>query len=508
MSPRLRPAHFAIALAAVWLAVSCTGDSSGNNMETVRGRPTRIAFRDVTEQMGIPTEKTRSWGAFWGNFDARGRLPDLFVSRHARPPWVMVRKGAGFEEDSPLPYYPAYFDRHGCAWGEANGDGRPDFLCAQGADAGEGSGANQLLIRTDEGLVDRARDFRVADPTSRGRSVNWIDYDGDGDLDVFLGNKFRRGGYGNKLLENTGKGFTWRRVGLEEEGLRTVNSTWADWDSDGDPDLLVLQYPPRPAVAYENRDGEFKRLRLRHITDDTWFSAAWGDFNGDGAPDLHLVSDSRSLILQNRQGRWSVVQSSKLNYGRMSTWIDVNNDGALDLFVVQGDSKEHPESPGNNHPDFILVQHAGEFKKVEDDSFAGPAEGYGDAVAAADYDRDGRMDLYVSNGHGPRPSSGSGQLLRNISDAGNWAGLELRGDDRNPLGFGTTVFLQAGELNYRRQLTDFFNFRSQNEPGYVHLGLATETAARLRVQWTDGVTDCLEVEAGDIPVLRKGTWPC
>jgi hypothetical protein len=427
------------------------------------------------------------------------------VSRHARIPFLLANNGGSFalmNED----FYPSYFDRHGCAWGEANGDGDLDFFCTQGANEGTGEGTDQLLIATRRGWEDRAEQLNVGDPLGRGRSVNWLDFDGDGDLDLFVGNK-RRPERGNLLFSNQGDGFRKTEAGVSQK-LLTVNSTWADWDLDSDPDLLVMQYPPAHAKAYENRSGRFESVRLPGITDSSWHSAAWGDYNGDGWPDLHLVGEKTARLLENKGGHFRTKQEDALAHGRMSAWFDVENDGRLDLFVVQGAPKHSPQSADRNEPDLLFVQRNGSFTRITNESFAGPRIGFGDAVSVADYNRDGKQDLFVTNGFGPRPASGPSLLLENETRGGNWAGLLIKGPDANPLGFGARLTVRAGGHTYRRQITDGFNFRSQSEVGYVHLGLGNQSLAHVRIRWPTGHVGCHVVRGGDIATLVEGSHPC
>ncbi len=407
------------------------------------------------------------------------------------------------EED----FYPEFVDRHGCAWGEANGDGLIDFLCTQGADEGQGTGPKQLQIQTAEGFIDRAQQLGVANPFGRGRSTNWLDFDLDGDLDIFLGNKFRPPGQSNILYENLGGRFRQTVVGLEA-GLKTVNSTWADWDTDGDPDLLIMQYPPSRAVAYENLRGVFSETELGPLTGRAWLSAAWGDYNQDGLPDVHLVNQEEAVLAVNTGDRFRMQHEMALDYGRMSAWIDVDNDGISELFVVQGASKEEGMGSETNYPDFLLEKQSNGLVRLEESSIAGPRNGFGDAVSVADYNRDGKLDLFVTNGYGPAPSKGPSILFENESSAGNWIGLRLRGDSFNPLGFGSVISVRAGEVAYERMLTDEFNFRSQSEVGYVHLGIGEATTADIEIEWPDGSTNCYSSPANQVVDAIKGSSDC
>lgn len=467
------------------------------------GSGPRYSFANVTREAGM-TDSSRSWGSSWADYDSDGR-PDLWIGRHWKPPWLMRGLGGtsfGRVMDDDLRMDGV--DRHACAWGEANRDGRPDLYCVRGADMGTGAGANQLFIQTDSGLRNRGRLFGVRNSRGRGRTANWLDYDSDGDLDLFVGN-LTRTRYPNVLFRNDGDSFTKVRAGLGEE-LVTVSSSWADWDRDGDPDLLVLQHGKNPAIAYENVNGRFRKTRLPNVTGRSWLSGTWGDFNGDGRPDLHLVSYRTSRVLRNTPSGFKVVNRTRLRAGRTSVWFDADNDSDLDLYVVQGARGRHESAEEINKPNFLLLNKGGRFEKLRRRSFRGPRRGNADGVSAADFDRDGRVDFFITNGlyywRGPNA------LLRNTSTKRNWVGVDLRGSKRNPFGYGAIVRARVGDRVVRRQVTDEVNFRTQNEAGYVHLGIRRENAVRVRVQWPDGTRDCRRAVNGSVVEVRRGRSPC
>ena len=475
-----------------------------------------VGADDVTRGRGISNEATMTFGSAWVDHDLDGDV-DLFLNRHWMRPWLYVARGDRYdvaEEDFvSVPGYesptPDQVDRHHCMWGEADGDGSPDLYCAVGAQSGRGRGPNQLVMRTESGWVERARQFGIANTLGRGRAVNWVDFDGDRDLDLFVGNGKRKG-YPNKLFRNDRGSFRSVDAGLAQE-LRTLTSSWADWDADGDLDLLVTRgnltgFRGARPVAYENRNGRFVRHGLRGVTQQRWTSVAWADVDDDGLIDLALVRSKRVRVLRNLGGRFTTLYSRRLARGRSVVWMDWDNDTDLDLFVVQG-ATGGPDTE-SNAADLLLVNIGDHFKAVRKAPLRGPRKGNGEAAVVSDFDRDGRVDLFVTNGNNPTTWRGRSTLLRNRSTVRNWAGLDLNGGRWNPLAIGAIVEVTPEGRPYRRFVTDGAGYKSQSEVGYVHLGLGPSEQAMVTVLWHGGGRDCALVRAGRIRELTRGSSPC
>jgi hypothetical protein len=476
---------------------------------------TRYGFADVTESTGLGQELTPNltWGSLVVDYDLDGDV-DLFVNHHWHLSRLYINGGATFQKHSSdfahvegyeAPDGEEYPDRHACAWGEANGDGAPDLYCTQGADKGIGSGPNQLLLQVGDTFVDAAGLYGVSDLYGRGRTVNWIDFDGDNDLDLFVGNK-KRAGHPNVMFRNDSGVFERARVGLSDEVVTTA-STWSDWDSDGDPDLLLLRKAARP-LAYKNNDGQFRRRNLEGLPGGAWNSGTWGDYDGDGRADLFLARLDRAAVLRNLGNRFRIVYGTGLRSGRTGEWLDADNDGDLDLFVVQGASGDPQDEETTNRADFLVLRRRNGFERVRVEGARGATTGNGEAAAVADFDRDGLLDVFVTNGHDPKVWRGPSVLLRNHSTAGSWAALELYGGPWNPLAFGARLRVKTAFATYRRELTDGVGYRSQSEVGHVHLGLGDALGARVRVTWPGGRNDCVTLRAGTINELARGSSPC
>jgi hypothetical protein len=337
---------------------------------------------------------------------------------------------------------------------------------------------------------------------ARGRSVNWLDYDLDGDLDLFTG-AVQRDTFGDQLYRNDRGHFT--PVGAGVSGLRwTQQSTTADWNHDGWPDLLLLQGVDSNTVrAFVNNHGVFVHARLAH-TRGPWKAAAWGDYDGDGWPDLNLISLGRSLILHNDHGSFHVVHDSLLVRGRASVWLDANNDRLPDLYVVQCAPGIDPGSTGDASDRLILQYRPGHFKKVVLPETSGWT-GAGQSVAAGDVNGDHRVDVLVSNGR--ERWLGRQHLLTNRMHAGGGASVVLHGTRWNPLGFGARVRVTVGTRSRWIELNDMVAGLSQSS-AVVNVGLGSASYAWVRIVWANGLCDQVKVRRGGTRQVTIGSARC
>jgi hypothetical protein len=506
MHAHSRPAsarHLVLLFAVILLATSCdpTLEATAPHGQAARRSWGPPRFGDITHMVGVSPQRMRTWGSVVFDYDLDGDA-DILINRHLQRAEFYENQGSDFTNrrfpalEGP-PRLGRYYDRHSCGWGEANHDGRPDLYCVSGAQKGVGIGPNQLLINKGNVLVDRSVRFGVTNKKGRGRSLNWLYAKRDRALDLFVGNKVRSG-FPNLLLRRARSRFKRAGAGVALPMLVTA-SIWADWDRDRDPDLLVIGPGARGTVAYRNLGSRFRRASLNGITGRSWRSGSWGDFNGDGWIDLVMVSQDRLRIFANKRGVFRGVYGLRLDAGRAAAWLDVENDGDLDLFVVRG------RNAGRNERDFFLIRRRGTFRFRSGGSFAGPAGGDGDSVSTADLDRDGRVDLVVTNGY--QRSHGRTALLRNRTRAGNWLEIHLRGGDQNPAGFGALVRAKAGSHVQRRFVTDGVGFHGQSE-ATVHFGLGSRRKARVRVLWPNGRKDCFSTRANKQVILDRGSHPC
>lgn len=243
------------------------------------------------------------------------------------------------------------------------------------------------------------------------RSVNWIDFDGDDDLDLFITNG-PRAGQNNFLYEN--ENGTFKKItnnSITQDSKASDGSSWGDYDNDGDPDLFVGNWWGQNNLLYNNNgDKSFiltnEKPSLEPSHSET---GSWGDFNKDGFLDLYVANSDGTrknfLYLNNGDGRFTKILNGEFVNdaftSRSVDWIDYNNDGSLDLFIAN-------EGPAKNN----LYKNNGDttFTKITDLAIVtGTSNSF--SSSWADYDNDGDFDVFISNN-----SNQNNELFRNNSE--------------------------------------------------------------------------------------------
>jgi hypothetical protein len=134
---------------------------------------------------------------------------------------------------------------------------------------------------------------------------------------------------------------------------------------------------------------------------------------------------------------------------------------------------------------FAVVQNSG--------GAAGSTEGVGDSVTTVDFDNDGFLDIFLTNGQGPTffADDGPYQLFRNQGNGNNWILLNLEGTISNRDGIGAVVTLTAGGVTQVREQNGGMHNFSQNDKR-LHFGLADNTLIdSIEIKWPSGQTQVL-----------------
>ncbi len=467
------------------------------------GAPEPTAYVHVTEAAGIDAKHTQGYqvtGQAWADYDGDGWL-DLYVTDSVGPNTLYRNNGDGTFSVSPLNDQVALPEHYsgGASWADYDNDGWPDLLVL-------GREADVLFHNDgSQGFSDVTAATGVGD-TYASKTASWADYDNNGWLDLYVANwgcvpRCARTpgstGEPDQLYRNNGDGTfsnVTRLLGSKNAGGGFV-ARWLDYDNDGDLDIYLVndEFILPPGNKLFRNDGPgcdgwcFTEVseQAGAATKVMGMGVASDDWDQDGDLDIYFTNAGKMVLLQN-QGDGTFVNTaaeagvelnpSSVGWGAVS--LDYDNDGARDLYVAL----MRRDRPGAFNPLF-RNDGTGVFTDIGHASGAddpGPSVG----VASADYDNDGWVDLVVGNyDRGYR-------LYRNTALAGDtnrWLALNLVGNglvNRDAVGARAVVTTSDGRV----QMQDVHNGSSVGGGSALtlHFGLGEAEIEAVEIQWPDG----------------------
>jgi len=267
--------------------------------------PAGAVFEDRTAASGLAFYQS-TWGACLTDLDNDGFL-DVYAGHHFFDPVIWWNDGTGLFDSSIYEEpWSGMIDRHGALPVPLGFDELPDLVIAHGGEGGAGEEPNELYRNDGDGFLRSiSGSGGLADPTGRGRCASAADYDGDRKIDVWIG-KAPSASSHNSLFRSIGL-YTFVDVapalGLDEPD-GTVGGIWGDFDGDGDPDLLVGgEEFPRPTRLWRNDPGAFTDVSSLFSPPLPVVSGAdWGDYDVDGDLDLAVCDGQIGIFDTKSEG--------------------------------------------------------------------------------------------------------------------------------------------------------------------------------------------------------------
>jgi len=420
----------------------------------------------------------------WADFDRDGDL-DLAVSIKTGEIRLYRNDRGTFTNIGPAMGLPVSgAEMRGLAWGDFDGDGWPD-LYAGATKTGEAN----LLFRNEKGR--RLAPVAEAGPLAAGRSArqsSWVDFDNDGDLDLFTAN---RSGPNALFRQDAGRFVRLDAASAGDDPRPTVGACWFDYDHDGDLDLFLANQAGATDALWRNDGGRFTDVAPRlgmdrpgRPAEEGSVGCAVGDYDNDGELDLFVASYGVNILYRNKgDGSFENVAAqlglAENNHAVGAAWGDFDNDGWLDLYITAYTGKSGAQQPANR-----LYRNRGG-KGFENILPPGSPLDIGDhGVQWIDYDRDGALDLSLTRGY---TDSGGHFLFRNgIARADARRSLAVRVEDRKGrltrMGAEVRLYDAAGRILATRQLSTGEGYNSQGTQP-VHFGLASMAPVTVEVRF-------------------------
>jgi enediyne biosynthesis protein E4 len=385
----------------------------------------------------------------------------------------------------------------------------------------------------------------------------WADYDRDGDLDVFVtryvfidlndlpefgssasctyrGIRVQCGprglpGESDLLYRNRGDGTfeeVSKKAGVsDEKKYYGLGAIWVDYDNDSWPDLFVANDSTPNYLYRNNKNGTFTEVGLtlgvsygESGTEQGSMGVTWGDFDLDGRLDLFISNfENEPNALYKNMGEDGFIdkvlpskigQPSRPYVGWGTSFVDFDNDGWVDLLVVNGHVYPQLEltqgkyQTGFRQP-FLLFRNLGDgtFSEISNEAgLRGLPLASRRGAAFGDLNNDGRVDVVVVN-LGESPTV----LLNNTSNRNQSVAFKLAQTKVNREAIGARLTLRTSKHSYMREVEAGSSYLSQNDLR-LHFGLgADEKIDSVEVRWSGGEIETLQgVSANRIFTITQG----
>ena len=483
-------------------------------------------FKDVATQAGL-SARGPAGGVIMEDFDNDGLL-DIVCSRWGLRDQLRYFHNdgnGGFTERTKEAGLEGLVGGLNIIQADYDNDGWRDILVLRGAWLrGAGAIPNSLLHNNGDGTfsdVTEAAGLLSFHPT---QAAAWADFDGDGRLDLFIGNESdETNRHPCELYHNNGDGtFTECAAACGVALTRFVKgAVWGDYDNDGRPDLylscfgqpnvLLRNAGPAGAAAGKSFAWKFEDVTAKAgVAEPIDSFACWfWDYDNDGRLDLFVDSyswqssmdkvaadylglptagEKPRLYHNNGDGTFTdVTKATRLDHiivGMGANFGDLDNDGWPDFYIGTGEPNLGALMPNR------MFRNAGGkfFQDVTTSGGFGHVQ-KGHAIAFGDIDNDGDQDVYAVLGGAYEGDVFQNALFENPGHGNHWLTLRLRGVKSNRDAIGARIEVRIAEGNSSRSIFSTVSsggsFGASSLQSEMGLGQATAVQS-VTIQWPDG----------------------
>jgi hypothetical protein len=381
----------------------------------------------------------------------------------------------------------------GASFADADNDGDLDAFVVTFGASGQGK-KNYFYRNNGDGTFNYEPTVAMGLPLTYSEMANWIDVNNDQNLDLYFTNSYQN--LTNHYFENLGDGSFQpvSNLSITNENLASRSIDWIDYDGDGDNDLFITNEENEKNSLFRN-DGpnNFTQITNLAIVQDLRNSvgSSWGDIDNDGDFDLFVANyatngQANQLFINDNgiftENMGSIIASENTNsFG--SSFGDVDNDGDLDLLVCNA-------YLGSQNTNYLYINDgAGNFS-LDMTSDIAIHQGWTFGAAFGDYNNDGWLDVILANNLNDNQTN---SLFKNTGSGNNWIKLKLIGTESNHSAIGAKIRLRstinASEIWQTRSIAAASGYCSQNSFS-VHFGLGNATIVdEIEIQWPSGIIE-------------------
>jgi enediyne biosynthesis protein E4 len=479
-----------------WIDVYVTNSAEGSQNALFRNRGDGT-FEDVAARMGVADLNRKgqgcSTGAIWGDVDGDG-FEDLLVYKYGPPELYRNQAGKGFQRIAK-PGLPTWVNANSAVWLDYDRDGKLDLFLAGYFDErldlwdlkttrmmpdsfeyATNGGRKYLLRGKGDGTFEDVTQAMGIDSRRWALAVTSADFFNTGYPDLFIANDY---GVSELWQNQAGKGFrdVGRDVGVARAPKSGMNAACGDVFNQGRLAVYVSNISEEGVLIQGNNlwvprlaKGQLTFENLARVTGvelGGWsFGAQFGDLDNDGAMDLYLVNGYVSA--DPKQSYW--YDFSKVAGGHGSIINDAANWPPMNGRSLSGyQAKKVWKNDGTGHFTEVAQQ-------------VGVTDRYdGRAVVLADFGNRGVLDALVANQNGPL------LYYRNtVKPGGKWLQLRLAGQASNRTAIGSKVTVSWAGKTQVQEVHGGSGFASQSDRR-LHFGLgANPGAVSVSIRWPSG----------------------